>query len=85
MEIHPAAAAGKGILTTLQLLLQQVPDVIVQGIPAVDRAVVNTKQNDKGRSACASSLLLYVAAADTLCWATHQHADTCSVSATAVT
>ncbi len=41
VEIHPAAAAGKGILNTLQLLLQQVPDVIVQGIPAVDRAVVN--------------------------------------------
>ncbi|DBB09251.1 hypothetical protein WJX82_001205 [Trebouxia sp. C0006] len=41
VEIHPAKAAGKSILITLQLLLQQVPQVIVQGIPAVDRAVVN--------------------------------------------
>jgi hypothetical protein len=41
VEIHPAQAAGKSILNTLQLLLQQVPQVIVQGIPAVDRAVVN--------------------------------------------
>ena len=41
VEIHPAPTGGKGILITLQLLLQQVPQVIVQGIPAVDRAVVN--------------------------------------------
>ena len=57
VEIHPAKAAGKmGMLTSLQLLLQRVPDVIVQGIPAVDRAVINkvkAKSDQKGdRSDC---------------------------------
>ena len=57
VEIHPAKAAGKvGMLTSLQLLLQRVPDVIVQGIPAVDRAVIN-KVKAKGKKGDRSDLV----------------------------
>ena len=41
------AAARKSILTSLQLLLQQVPHVIKKGIPAVDRAVINNLDNSR--------------------------------------
>lgn len=50
VEIHPGKAVGaKGYLATLQSLLQQVPGVIVQGIPTVERAVVE-KTSEGGRS-----------------------------------
>jgi len=53
VEIHPAkAAGGKGYLATLQSLLQLVPSVIVQGIPTVERAVVEKKTKEDGRSVC---------------------------------
>ena len=51
VEIHPPkAAGGKGYLATLQSVLQQVPNVIVQGIPSVERAVVEKKTKEDGRS-----------------------------------
>ena len=51
VEIHPPkTAGGQGYLTTLQSLLQQVPKVIVQGIPTVERAVVEKKTKEDGRS-----------------------------------
>ena len=51
VEIHPPkTAGGQGYLTTLQSLLQQVPNVIVQGIPTVERAVVEKKTKEDGRS-----------------------------------
>lgn len=50
VEIHPPkAAGGKGYLATLQSLLQQVPSVLVQGIPSVERAVVEKKTKEDGR------------------------------------
>lgn len=56
VEIHPPkAAGGKGYLATLQSLLQQVPSVIVQGIPTVERAVVEKKTKEDGRSVSRAS------------------------------
>ena len=50
VEIHPPKTAGvQGYLATLQSLLQQVPNVIVQGIPTVERTVVEKDEKD-GRS-----------------------------------
>ena len=42
VEIHPpkTAVGGKGYLVSLQALLQQVPGVIVHGIPTVERTVL---------------------------------------------
>ena len=52
VEIHPAhSTAGKGFLASLQSLLQMVPDVIVQGIPTVERAVISKDEKDNNRSA----------------------------------
>lgn len=50
VEIHPAhSSAGKGFLASLQALLQLVPDVIVQGIPTVERAVISKDEKDNNR------------------------------------
>ena len=48
VEIHPSKtqAGAKGFLATLQALLHQVPSVIVQGIPTVERAVVEKLMKD---------------------------------------
>lgn len=48
MEVHPphADSSRAPLLYQLQSLLQQLPDVIVQGIPSVERAIVN-KAKDK--------------------------------------
>ena len=56
VEIHPPKSAGvQGYLATLQSLLQHVPNVIVQGIPTVERAVVlvvekKTKEDSRSLS-----------------------------------
>ena len=51
VEIHPPKIAGvQGYQASLQSLVQQVPNVIVQGIPTVERAVVEKKTKDDGRS-----------------------------------
>ena len=58
VEIHPAhSTAGKGFLASLQSLLQVVPDVIVQGIPTVERAVISKDEKDNNRSAATVYLL----------------------------
>lgn len=61
VEIHPskAQAGGKGYLSTLQSLLQQVPSVIVQGIPTVERAVVEKLVKDE-KSVLSFTLMLHV-------------------------
>lgn len=38
-------------MASLQSLLQMVPDVIVQGIPTVERAVISKDEKDNNRSA----------------------------------
>ena len=47
VEVHPPRDAKQPLFFMLQSLLQQLPGVIVQGIPSVERAVINQDKDKK--------------------------------------